>query len=1047
MLQKITGYSHGAAIVAIVLSACVGTSNNEDQTTTSLDEIAANDEVANYLKAHEGRGALTDDSNPTSPKDALASFRYPDDLALDLVLSEPQIHQPVFMTFDHRGRLWVVQYNQYPFPEGLKITSIDNHLRAEFDKIPAPPPDGVKGADKITIFEDADSDGTYEKATDAIIGLNIATSVALGRGKIWVLSPPYLLAYPDAEGDGLPDGAPEVHLSGFGLEDTHAVANSLHWGPDGWLYGAQGSTTTANISSSVSKNVAFEGQAIWRYHPGSKVFEIFAEGGGNNAFHVEIDEKGRIFSGSNGTDRGPYYKQGAYYVKSWGKHGPLTNPYAFGYLPNMQLKGEKKRFTHALVKYEGATLPDRYHGSMIAINPLQNYVQLGRFESAGSTFSNIDEERILETDDHWFRPVNIKVGPDGAVYMADWYDSRLSHVDPRDTWHRASGRIYRLRNAKGAKSAAPFDLSKYSNAKLIELLSHPNKWFRQQALRQFADRNEQSVVAQLMPLLESTEPAAALQALWAINLSGGFNDSVAITALRHRDPFVRMWGVRLLGDARKVSKLLSQELLDLAAHEAHPEVRSQIASSARRLPAPDALPIIKALLASHDDINDPDIPLLIWWAIEAKAESDRQAVLSFFEDPRVWETTTVKEVILKRIMQRYTMAGGSANFAACARLLALAPTRKAGNVLVSGLQEGLRGRDVNALPPALVKLLEPYHKQFAGGALAIALRREQPEAVKSALVIIADKNASTGERLTYIRIMGETRQHTAVPELLRIIEGNEPSGAVRHAVLQALQHFDDVSIGLRVAEAYPNRLRADADVRAAALSLMATRIQWAHQLIRHIDLKEQTRKEKENAPEEIARRNFIDKDDVPAHIVRQLKLLDDAVIDEAVERLWPEVRLSTSREKSERIEEISAMLKSGTGDASAGRLLFERTCGSCHRLFDKGGDIGPELTGYDRSNVRDLVMNTVDPNADIREGYVTYHIITTDGRTVAGTITARSSEAVTLQPFAGESVMLTTNQIREMKAQPSSLMPERLLDQLTDQQIRDIFAYLMKDNR
>jgi putative heme-binding domain-containing protein len=1045
MIQKIIQQTVSSVLVAATLSACVSIDSKDDN-ITSLEEIAANEEVANYLKAHEGRGVLADDTKPTPPINALAGFRYPDDLALDLVLSEPDIHQPVFMNFDHRGRLWVVQYNQYPFPEGLKITSIDNHLRAEFDKVPAPPPDGVKGADKITFFEDTDGDGAYEKSTDAITGLNIATSVALGRGKIWVLSPPYLLAYPDADGDGMPNGSPAVHLRGFGLEDTHAVANSLHWGPDGWLYGAQGSTTTANISSSASKNVAFEGQAIWRYHPVSEVFEIFAEGGGNNAFHVEIDGKGRIYSGSNGTDRGPYYKQGGYYVKSWGKHGPLINPYAFGYLPNMVLKGEKKRFTHALVKYEGASLPARYHGAMLAINPLQNYVQLSRFKSVGSTFSNVDEERILETDDHWFRPVNVKVGPDGAVYLADWYDSRLSHVDPRDTWHRASGRIYRLRSKHAEESLSPFDLSKYSSEQLIQLLSHPNKWFRQQALRQFADRNDSAAVPQLLILLNANGDTPALEALWAIHLSGGFSDSTAITALHHHDPFVRMWAVRLLGDANKVSKRLSHELVRLAAGEPHPEVRSQIASSARRLPAADAMPVIKNLLTGHDDGNDPDIPLLIWWAIEAKSESDQRAVLSLFEDPQMWKVGIVRTAILKRIMQRYTMAGTQKNFAACTRLLQLAPSTKDGRILISGLQEGLRGKDIRALPADLVEALKPYHKEFAGGPLALALRQEQPEAVKQALSIIADRNAETGERLVYIRIMGETRQRTSVPVLLKIIEGSEPSGAIRHAALQALQHFDEAEIGRRVAEAYPNTLRADADVRSAALSLLASRVQWARQLITHVDLKKQTRKEKEDAPEEIARRNFIDKDDVPTQIVRQLKLLYDPAIDEAVERLWPEVRLAASAEKSERITKVSKLLKEGRGNVSAGRRLFEKTCGACHRLFKSGGDIGPDLTGYDRRNVNDLVMNTVDPNADIREGYVNYHVITTDGRTLAGTITARSSEAITLQPLGGEAIMLTTGQIREMKAQSTSLMPERLLDHLTDQQIRDIFAYIMKDN-
>ncbi|HTF18240.1 MAG TPA: hypothetical protein VK658_09225, partial [Chryseolinea sp.] len=187
------------------------------------------------MKTFEGRGVLSDSSAATPPEDALAAFSVADDIEIDLVLSEPEVTQPVFMTFDHRGRLWVVQYNQYPYPEGLKVLSMDQHIRAQYDRVPQPPPAGVRGADKITFFEDSDGDGTFEKSVDAITGLNIATSVAFGRGKIWVMDAPYLLSYTDADDDGIPDGDPKVELSGFGIEDTHAVANNLRWGPDGWL--------------------------------------------------------------------------------------------------------------------------------------------------------------------------------------------------------------------------------------------------------------------------------------------------------------------------------------------------------------------------------------------------------------------------------------------------------------------------------------------------------------------------------------------------------------------------------------------------------------------------------------------------------------------------------------------------------------------------------------------------------------------------------------------------------------------------------------------
>src|SRR5690606_6046437 len=197
--------------VLFMVTACRGGRQEE---TKSIGEMAANEDVARYLETFKGLGALTDSSRPTPPEDALRNFRFPEDLTLDLVLSEPEITQPVELSFDHRGRLWVVQYHQYPYPNGVKIVSVDNYLRVQFDKLPAAPPHGARGADKITFFEDTDGDGVFDQSTDAITGLNIATSVLTGRGRIWVLNPPYLLAYPDKNTDGIPDGAPEVKLEG-----------------------------------------------------------------------------------------------------------------------------------------------------------------------------------------------------------------------------------------------------------------------------------------------------------------------------------------------------------------------------------------------------------------------------------------------------------------------------------------------------------------------------------------------------------------------------------------------------------------------------------------------------------------------------------------------------------------------------------------------------------------------------------------------------------------------------------------------------------------
>jgi hypothetical protein len=356
-----------------LLFLALGTSALAADPNPKADDIAGNEAVKKIMETRPGRGVMRDDTPPTAPQDAVKNFKHRSDVAIDLMAHEPVVEQPLYASWDSKGRMWVTQYRQYQFPAGLKIVSYDQHLRAKFDKVPLPPPRGEKGADKITVFEDTDGDGFFDKHEDVITGLNIASAALHGMGRIWVLNPPYLLSYPDADFDAKPDGDPEVELSGFGLEDTHSVATNLQWGMDGWLYGANGSTTTGNVSSANTKNVKWEGQCIWRYHPKKKTFEIYAEGGGNT-FSLDIDSKGRLFSGTNGATRGMHYEQGSYGIKGWGKHGPLTNPYAFGWFEHMKHEGDNKRFPQAFTIYEGGLLGSAYEGKIIAPNALQNLV-------------------------------------------------------------------------------------------------------------------------------------------------------------------------------------------------------------------------------------------------------------------------------------------------------------------------------------------------------------------------------------------------------------------------------------------------------------------------------------------------------------------------------------------------------------------------------------------------------------------------------------------------------------------------------------------------
>src|SRR4051794_28250817 len=384
-----------------------------------------------------------------TPDEAVKRMKVTEGFEVKLVACEPLIKQPVTMSFDDKGRLWVLQYLQYPNPAGLKAISVDKYLRTKYDKVPEPPPHGPKGADRITILSDPDEGGRFRKAKDFVGDLNLASGMCLGNGGVYVVQPPYLLFYPDKDGDDVPDGDPEVLLKGFGMEDAHALANSLQWGPDGWLYGAQGSTVTARI-----RGVEFQ-QGIWRYHPRTRQFELFSEGGGNTC-GLDFDRHGNAIAGTNWGGKAMLHQvQGGYYVKGFSKHGPLHNPHAYAYfdhVPYPDFRGG--HVTCGGIVYQGGAYPRKLDGQYVAANLLSNAIHWHVLEPRGSSFVSRFGGELLVANDTWFRPVDCLTGPDGSVYVADWYDARANHVDPVDTWDRSNGRIYKIEAAGAAPGTA-----------------------------------------------------------------------------------------------------------------------------------------------------------------------------------------------------------------------------------------------------------------------------------------------------------------------------------------------------------------------------------------------------------------------------------------------------------------------------------------------------------------------------------------------------------------------------------------------------------------
>jgi putative heme-binding domain-containing protein len=657
---------------------------------------------------------------------------------------------------------------------------------------------------------------------------------------------------------------------------------------------------------------------------------------------------------------------------------------------------------------------------------------------------------ILDSHDPWCGPTDLCLAPDGSIYISDFYDQRTAHPDPDANWDRSNGRIYKVAAAADGPADVA-DVAKLPSDQLVSLLTHRNYWYAYRARAELARRRDASLVKPLRDMATQTaDRQRALEALWALNLTAGVEDELTLELLDHPYPYVRYWAIRLAGDRKDVSAEVGKRLAALAGQEQDPAVRGQLAATAKRLPGTAALPIVEALLRAAPEDDDPRVPWLIWWAIESKALTDAPQLVTMFSTDEMWDNPAARQNIL-RLIRRYAAEGSFAAYHQCLALLQSAPARElpaAHEHLRLGLAEravglqgigqgGLFGQHAGAAgePTAEARHYEPLPddlKQYIS-----RLWREQPHDVtRIELSLRADldgarpalkglafgSDVAAPQRVALLALLREFRTPDAARELLKLI-GDEQPEAVQIAALEALAGDDSSDIAENLLARYEAMAPA---VRARARDVLFARPQSALAFLKRVE------------------QGAIAAEDAPLDQVGRLAAHHDEAIDELVRKHWGRVGPGSPEELLATMRRYNNDLRPGGGDMARGKLLFTKHCAVCHQLHGEGNKIGPDLTTANRQDREALLANIVDPSAVIRREYMNYVVLTDSGLVVSGLLADQDAASVTILDAKNQRIKVPRNEIESLEESEVSLMPERILETLTPQEIRDLFAYVQE---
>lgn len=956
---------------------------------------------------------LTDIPDP-DPMKQLERLKVADGFEINLFASDPEIAKPIQMNWDARGRLWVATSSVYPQLEPGEIAN-----------------------DKIVVLEDTDGDGKADKHTVFADGLLIPTGVLPAGNGAYVANSTELLFMEDTDGDGKADKSTVV-LSGFGTEDTHHILHTLRRGPGGFIYFNQSIYIHSNVETPWGPK-RLDGGGIWKFRPETLELEVWVRGFVNPWGH-RFDDWGQEFATDGAFGEGVNYVfPGAAFISAVG-----TPRILHGLSP-----GQPKHCGLAILS--GRHLPDDWSGTFVTNDFRGNRVNRFALEESQSGYVARQLGDLVWTDHIAFRPVDANTGPDGAIYIADWYNPIIQHgeVDFRDPRRdRIHGRIWRI-TAKDRPLVPKPRLADASPDKLVAALRAPERWTRHTARQLVGERGRSEMepaVRDFLAGLDADDPEYdrhRLEGLWALQSLDVIDEPTLSAVLSSEDHRARAAAVRVLSDwSASISDV--RERLSNAVGDEHPRVRLEAINALRALGDADA---VRRALAALDQPLDENLDYALWLTAR---ELQSAWLPKLTAEPQFFGPVPHLVFALN--------AAGSAGALAPARTLWDDHPLEAGDRIAVA---GLFGRygsadDLRRLADETILADESIRPAAVTALLTAARDRNVVPPNAENVLPLLEANSET-VRAAAASFVGQAKIDTGPERLAALVATEATPESVRDAALAGLA-ADGRPAARQALTGFAAPPHSN-PTRASAITAWA-RLDVAAASSAAVALMADTSAEQEAAK---VTAQLLTLPGGPAALTKSLadQSLPAPVAaaalraastspkntPELTEALRTAGDLAPLEEKLSP-EQLDALVEQvrASGDPERGEALYRRNdlqCIKCHAIGGAGGIIGPDMTSIGGSAQIDyLIKSLLEPSDKIKEGYHTTTVVRSDGTIAVGIQIRKTDEETVLRDNNGVEITIPADEIEESVVSPVSLMPAGLVEKLRRDELVDLVAFL-----